>query len=229
MLIETPLLILLGFFLGSRSSSQTREPEKKQEQPTYQPQTPQQGKNRWPRTIPQDKNPRPITRTWQKEQGGADEWRKRTLRALLDWMKSEAGDFDIDTEWPQLEDIARSVLAHWDMEAASGLAEYNYNVAGIMARDGNDARFLSKDAQDNKPAAFGAYDSLSQSVADYFGVLALPRYAAALKLLLTSPKSDAWIRALRAGGYYGSPEDVVAKGWADRRALIEKATAGMQA
>ena len=144
----------------------------------------------------------------------------------LKWLRSPAARLTAPELALALE-IATSVLSHWDMEAASGTAEYNWNAGGIGARPG-DRYFASKDAQSVPPSsmAFGAYDDLPGFISDYFGVLALPRYAEALSLLMASPKSDGWIRALRKGGYYSADAEVVAAGWAARRALIVKLTGG---
>ncbi len=226
---EAPAIVLILSLLGKAARAVAPStpapgpaPQKDQGAPPAPPAT---GAERWPRTVPKG-GARPITRTWPATMGGADAWRKDRMAQVLAWLRGPAKL--TAAELQNARDIALAVMAHWDMEAASGVAEYNFNAGGIGARPG-DAYFASKDAQSQPPKemAFTAYDNFPQFIADYFGVLALPRYAEALNLLLTNPGATAWIRALRKGGYYGADENVVAQGWDARRTLVAKATVGM--
>lgn len=221
---EAIAIVWLLSLMGKSAGAQPQGPAP-QAQPQGQPQPQAQAGERWPRTVPKGGEV-PITRTWPAAAGGADAWRKDRFARVLAWLKGPAGLSP--AELANARDIALAVMAHWDLEAASGAAEYNWNAGGIGARPG-DRYFASKDAQSQPPKsmAFTAYDGFEQFVADYFGVLALSRYTEARNLLLTSPGSTAWIRALRKGGYYGADENVVAQAWDARRQLVAKATVGM--
>lgn len=225
---EAPAIVWLLSLLGRAAAPPASPPPATPPQVTPKEEgkpSPPTGESRWPRTVPKG-GATPITRTWPAAAGGADAWRVDRYKQLVSWLRTSAGLSP--AELANARDIAIAVLAHWDMEAASGVAEYNWNAGGIGARPG-DKYFASKDAQSQPPKemAFCAYDTFPQFIADYFGVLALVRYKKALNLLLTSPQASAWIRALREGGYYGADENVVAKGWDARRGLIVKAIVGL--
>lgn len=224
---EAPALVLILRWLLS-SGAQAQAPQAAPEKAAPEKAAPEPqgaGENRWPRTVPKGGEV-PITRTWPAASGGADAWRRARYASLVAWLRGPAKLSPAELE--QARDIAISALAHWDLEAASGTAEYNGNAGGIGARPG-DRYFASKDAQSTPPKAmaFAAYDDPTQFQRDYFGVLALSRYADALRLLLTDPRSTAWIRALRKGGYYGADENVVAKAYDARRLLVVKALVGV--
>lgn len=227
---EAPLIVfMLAMFGKALGRAPAAPPPAPKDQGGGQaappPAPPATGAERWPRTVPKG-GATPITRTWPATMGGADAWRLDRFKQALAWLRGPAGLNA--AELANARDVAIAVMGHWDLEAASGVAEYNFNAGGIGARPG-DKYFASKDAQSQPPKemAFTAYDNFPQFIADYFGVLALPRYAEALKLLLTSPQASAWIRALRKGGYYGADENVVAQAWDARRMLVAKAVVGV--
>jgi hypothetical protein len=160
----------------------------------------------WPRTAPSgDQVPTQHT-------GGTDpaEWRRdRFARAkaflesdqsldvlthLVETGAVERGDFAID-------DIALAVVTHWDIETASGQHEYNGNVGNITALPGQQY-FSARDEGAGKEVAFVAYDTFDQAVADYFGVISLPRYRDALIPLLMTPELPDWFSELGWAGYY---------------------------
>lgn len=181
--------------------------------------------NAWPRAVPKG-SAKQI-----KPTGGSDPiaWRKSRYQAAVDFLSTddrsvealtrlveegtvEHGDFAIN-------EIALSVLTHWDIETASGAHEYNFNVGGVAALPGQQY-FQSTDVQSQKPMAFCAYDELVQAIADYFGVLSYERYADALVALLMLPADPGWFSELGWAGYYGMDPVQAEALWLQRRAMV---------
>jgi hypothetical protein len=181
----------------------------------------------WPRTVP-DGGEKKIQQT-----GGTDPiaWRRNhydackrflseddrsvaALTSLVETGRVEKSEFAIDA-------IALSVVAHWDIETASGLHEYNWNVGGAFALPGQQY-FLSTDVQSKPPkkVAFCAYDGEEEGIADYFGVLSYERYASALAALLMLPTDPGWFSELGWAGYYGMDPVAAEKVWSERRAMV---------
>lgn len=179
----------------------------------------------WPRAVPAGREVK------IKQTGGEDPiaWRRsrfeaakkflseddrsiEALTAVVEHGVVEHGDFAIDA-------IALSALAHWDIETAGGVHEYNWNVGGVLAVPGQQY-FASLDVQSNKPVAFCAYDSLEQGIADYFGVISVERYTSALAALLMLPADPGWFSELGWAGYYGMDPVQAEKLWAERRAMV---------
>jgi hypothetical protein len=120
-------------------------------------------------------------------------------------------------------DVAMSAVAHWDVETAGGAHEYNYNVGGINASQGQQY-FKSTDVgSPTVPVAFCAYNTIEEGIADYFAVLSISRFAGCLEKLLTDPTSDDWIRCLGSAGYYDSKNtNTMASAWKTRRDALSK-------
>lgn len=115
-------------------------------------------------------------------------------------------------------EMTLSALSHWDIEAAKGASEFNYNLAGITARDG-DQYFASTDQGSGKAANFAAYDNADQGVGDYWALLNA-QYPDCLKMLHDAPTSDTWIRCLGQKGYYAVANvETMASGVLARRKL----------
>lgn len=127
-------------------------------------------------------------------------------------------------------EMSLSALAHWAIETGAGdvttagTHEYNYNVGGIHARDG-DSYFESTDA--GVKAKFAAYDSADDGVGDYWALLAAD-YSSCLKQLKDAPSSDAWIRCLGQKGYYGGSVETMASGWKARRDAYATSIHGLE-
>ena len=184
----------------------------------------------WPRAVPKGGevaikdtgNPNP------------DAWRLSRYQAALDFLANDDRSinamtmlFDhhvIEKGDITANEVALSVVAHWDIECASGANEYNFNVGGIAAVPGQQ-HFISTDVQSKPPKkmAFCAYDSLQEGIADYFGVLSYERYVSALAPLLMLPTDPEWFSELGFAGYYGGDPVKAAALLSDRRALVAAA------
>jgi hypothetical protein len=166
-----------------------------------------------------------------KQTGGKDPiaWRKQIYEAAKDFLANDDRSINsmthlVETHAVQEETfdvnmIALAVVAHWDIETAMGVHEYNFNVGGIPALPGSQY-FIAIDAETKKKAAFCAYSSELDGIADYFGVLSYKRYAAALTALLMMPTDPGWFYELGMAGYYGMDPTQAEKAWSDRRAAI---------
>jgi len=222
--IEAPAIVILAWLLGldaGRGGPKAKPREKGEPEPVE----PIEDIGAWPRAVP-DGGERAI-----KQTGGPDPiaWRRsryeaakkflseddRSINALTMLFESgevEKGEYAIDA-------IALSVVAHWDIETAAGVHEYNFNVGGVLALPGQQF-FASTDVQSGKPVGFCAYDTLEEGIADYFGVLSYERFASALVALLMLPTDPGWFSELGWAGYYGM-DPVQAEGlWAQRRAMV---------
>ncbi len=162
----------------------------------------------WPRAVPKG-GERPIKNT-----GGPTvaDWRRSRFQACIDFLMNDDRSLDaitnlsahnvITTEQFSMDGIALSAVAHWDIETASGTAEFNFNVGGVAAVPGQQF-FLASDVGDpTSKVAFCAYDSLQEGIADYFGVLSYDRFVHALAPLLVMPTDPAWFGELGQAGYY---------------------------
>jgi hypothetical protein len=163
----------------------------------------------WPRAVPKGgevavKNTgTPDPAAWRKSRYDAcldfltnDDRSINAMTMLFDQHVIERGDIGIDG-------VALSVVAHWDIETASGAHEYNFNVGGVLAVPGQQ-HFVSTDVGDpTTRVAFCAYNSLQEGIADYFGVLSYERYVRALAPLLMLPTDPGWFSELGWAGYYG--------------------------
>ena len=223
-MIEAPAILLFSWLLGLGGPA--RAPSRKNGNGGGKPDVeklPDIGA--WPRAVPDGGE------VGIKQTGGTDiiAWRKSRLKAARDFLANddrsiaaltklvedgavEHGDFAID-------EIALSVVTHWDIECASGPSEFNFNVGGIAALPGQQY-FLSKDVQSGKDAAFCAYPSLVEGIADYFGFLSYERYASALTALLMLPSDPGWFSELGWAGYYGMDPVAAEKLWSERRAIV---------
>lgn len=179
--------------------------------------------NAWPRSVAKGGEV-PVENTGDLS---VIEWRRATFRAAVSFLSTddrsvnaltnlvadgivEHGDFNIN-------DIALSVLTHWDIETASGQHEYNYNVGGIHALQGQQY-FMSTDA--GKKTTFCAYDSLTQGIADYFGFLSYKQYQSGLVALLMLPGDSNWIAEIGWAGYYGMDPVEMEQIYVARRAMV---------
>lgn len=208
-MIEAPAILLFAWLFGSGARSK-RGPFLKEKQPEdleeILEEIPHIGA--WPRAVPKGGE------VAVKQTGGSDPiaWRRLRFRALRAFLSEddrsiaaltnlveagtvEHGDFAID-------EIALSVVAHWDIETAGGLHEYNHNLGGVLALPGQQF-FKSLDVQSNKPVAFCAYDDLTEGIADYFGCLSYERYASGLVPLLMLPTDPTWFSEIGWAGWYG--------------------------
>jgi len=185
----------------------------------------------WPRAVPKGGEV-PIKNT-----GGPnpDDWRRSRFKACIDFLMQDDRSLAAFTslfEHHVIEDgdigmdgIALSVVAHWDLETASGTAEYNFNVGGVLAVPGQQ-HFISTDVGDpNTKVAFCAYNSLQEGIADYFGVLAYERYVHALAPLIMVPTDPAWFGELGRAGYFGM-DPMQAEGVLAARRLLVAADVG---
>jgi hypothetical protein len=127
-------------------------------------------------------------------------------------------------------EMSLSALGHWAIETGSGdittagSHEYNFNVGGIHARDG-DAYFDSVDA--GVKTKFASYDSAEDGIGDYWALLA-SQYSSCLKQLKDAPSSDAWIRCIGQKGYYAAANiETMASGWKIRRAAYATSIHGI--
>jgi len=180
----------------------------------------------WPRAVPKGgtvaikDTGNPDPKAWRKSRFDAcidflmqDDRSLNAMTSLFEHHVIEKGDIGIDG-------VALSVVAHWDIETASGANEYNYNVGGIAAVPGQQ-HFLAPDVGNpNKKVAFCAYNSLQEGIADYFGVLSYERYVRALAPLLMLPSDPEWFSELGWGGYYGGDPVQGAVLLAGRRQLV---------
>lgn len=120
----------------------------------------------------------------------------RSINAITT-LSSQLGDLQISAD-----SVALSVVAHWDIETAGGVSEFNFNVGGIAAVPGQQ-HFVSTDVGDpNTKVAFCSYPDLVSGIADYFGVISYTRYVKALASLLLHPMDPSWFGELGEAGYY---------------------------
>jgi len=180
----------------------------------------------WPRAVPKGGEV-PIKLTGIAPPAA---WRKSRFDAVIDFLMNDPRSLDAMTSLFEhhviekgdigIDGIALSVVAHWDIETASGTAEWNYNVGGVLAVPGQQ-HFVSTDVGDpGAKVAFCAYNSLQEGIADYFGVLSYERYVRALAPLLMLPTDPTWFSELGWAGYYGM-DPVQAEGViAARRQLV---------
>lgn len=220
-MIEAPAILLfwLLFGRGSRGSPPKRNGD-------IAPAGEQYDEGAWPRAVPKGGE------VAIKDTGGPspDVWRKQRFDACIDFLMQDDRSLNAITSLFEqhiiehgeigIDGIALSVVAHWDIETASGSAEYNFNVGGIAAVPGQQY-FVSTDVGDpNTKRAFCAYNSLQEGIADYFGVLSYERYLRALVPLLMLPSDPGWFSELGWAGYYGA-DPVAAEGMiAARRQLV---------
>lgn len=185
----------------------------------------------WPRAVPEGGE------IAMKLTGGNDPvaWRKSRLQAARIFLSTDDRSINAMTKLVEdgavehsdfaIDEIALSVVTHWDIETAKGSAEFNFNVGGVLAVPGQQY-FRSKDVQSGKDVAFCAYDDLTEGIADYFGVLSYQRYASALTALLMLPTDPGWFSELGWAGYYGMDPVAAEKLWSDRRAEVAADTKG---
>jgi len=223
--IEAPAAVLLWLlFDGAKGNGKRpapRTPAGEKETPVEK--LPDVGA--WPRAVPKGGE------VSIKQTGGQDivAWRRLRYRAAVDFLSLDDRSINAMTELVDqgrveksefdVNDIALSVVAHWDIETASGTKEFNYNVGGIFALP-KDQYFKSLDVQSNKPVAFCAYNSLVEGIADYFGFLSYERYASALAALLMLPTDSNWFSELGWAGYYGMDPVRAAQILDERRAMV---------
>jgi hypothetical protein len=221
-MIEAPAALLLWFLFGSRGRS-TSPPNGRG---GVVPAGEVYPEGVWPRAVPKGGE------VAIKLTGGPDPaaWRQSRYQACVDFLMQDDRSLDamtllfeqqiIERGDVAIDGVALSVVAHWDIETASGAHEYNFNVGGIAAVPGQQ-HFISTDVGDPKTkVAFCAYDSLQEGIADYFGVLSYDRYVRALAPLLMLPSDPEWFSELGWGGYYGMDPVQAAAVLAARRTLI---------
>lgn len=142
----------------------------------------------------------------------AQDWARQRFQTSMDYLKG-IGVSDADATAMSL-----SALAHWSIETGTGdvttagANEFNYNVGGIHARDG-DQYFDSTDQ--GKPQKFAAYDTPAQGVGDYWALLA-SEYSDCLKMLKDKPTDAGWFKCLGQKGYYGGDPATMADAWTKR-------------
>ena len=222
------IALAILWFLG-RGEKDRVSPRPRPERPELEIEPPEDIPhiNAWPRAVPKG-GERGIKLTgganpiaWRQSRYAAakaflstDDRSIEAMTRLVEQSIVEHGNFAID-------DIALSVVTHWDIETASGQHEYNFNVGGIAALP-SQAYFLSMDVASNPPRkqAFCAYDDLTQGIADYFGVLSYQRYQNALVWLLMSPTLPDWFRELGYAGYFGMDPEAAANAFSARRAMV---------
>jgi hypothetical protein len=221
--IDAPVWLALAWWLG-RGDAKRETPE------TPGPRTLPEPKGlvsiAWPRAVGSG-GARPLWFTGFKNDVIA--WRQSRFAAAKDFLSSDDRSIDAMTKLVEdgtvehgdfaIDQIALSVVAHWDIECASGAAEYNYNVGGVAALPGQ-SYFPSTDVQSKKPMAFCAYDDLTQGIADYFGVLSYERYASGLVALLMLPTDPTWFSELGWAGYYGMDPVKAEQVLTERRAMV---------
>jgi len=231
-MIEAPAVLVFAWLLGLGERGRGGERPPKRGGVLPEPVEPVADIGAWPRAVPKG-GERSVEQT-----GGTDPiaWRRLRFRAaraflseddrsiealttLVETNTVEHGDFAID-------EISKSVVAHWDIETAGGLHEYNSNLGGVLALPGQQY-FRSLDVQSQKPVAFCAYDNLVQGVADYFGVLSYERYSSALVALLMLPTDPTWFSELGWAGYYGMDPVQAEQLWTDRRAVVSVDVEGL--
>jgi hypothetical protein len=168
--------------------------------------------------------------TGMKQTGGKDiiGWRRERYSTCIDFLLQDDRSINAFTNLVDsgrversefnLDEIALSVLAHWDIETASGTSEFNFNVGGVFATP-KQKHFVSLDVGSNKKVAFCAYDSAKEGIADYFGVLSYERFASALVSLLMLPTDPEWFGELGWAKYYGMDPVRAMQVLTDRRAL----------
>lgn len=224
-MIEAPAMLLLWLLLG-RGRGTPPNGGRGDGRGDVVPAGEEYDEGAWPRAVPKGGE------VAIKDTGNPDvsAWRVSRYKACIDFLAEddrsinamtmlfdqhviEKGDIGVN-------DVALSVVAHWDIECASGANEYNFNVGGIAAVPGQQ-HFVSTDVGDPKTkVAFCAYDSLQEGIADYFGVLSYERYVRALAPLLMLPSDPTWFSELGWGGYYGGDPVKSERIFSDRRALV---------
>lgn len=232
-MIEAPAALLFWALFGGRGGASS-PPKKKGNgggRGDVAPAGEEYDEGVWPRAVPKGGE------VSIKMTGGPtpDAWRQSRYKACIDFLMQddrslnamtslfehhviEKGDIGIDG-------VALSVVAHWDIETASGTAEYNFNVGGVLAVPGQQ-HFVSTDVGDpNTKVAFCAYNSLQEGIADYFGVLSYARYVRALAPLLMLPTDPGWFSELGWAGYYGM-DPVQAEGVLAARRMLVAADVG---
>jgi hypothetical protein len=156
-------------------------------------------------------------------EASSDTWAKNRFETSVTYLKS----IGVDDQTARKMSLAG--LAHWAIETGSGdlttagSHEYNWNVGGIHARDG-EQYFESTDA--GVKTKFAAYDTQEDGIADYWALLASD-YSSCLKQMKDDPTSDAWIRCLGQKGYYGGSVETMASGWKIRRDELAKGSTGI--
>jgi hypothetical protein len=223
--IEAPAILLFAWLLGLGERGEKRPPPGVRPPPGKPEVEELPDIGAWPRAVPKN-GEKPI-----KQTGGNDPlaWRLSRYAATIDFLSNDDRSIDALTSLVEsssvehgnfaVNEIAISVVAHWDIETASGTHEYNSNVGGVLAVPGQQY-FRSLDVGSNKPVAFCAYDSMVEGIADYFGVLSYERYASALVALLMLPSDPGWFSELGWAGYYGMDPVQAEQIWVQRRAIV---------
>lgn len=233
-MIEAPAAVLLWLLLGG-GRGRGSPPNNGGGRGDVVPAGEEYDEGVWPRAVPKGGevaikdtgNPDPTA--WRVSRFQAcidflmqDDRSVNAMTALFESRVIERGDIGIDG-------VALSVVAHWDIECASGANEYNFNLGGIGAVPGQQY-FVSTDVQSKPPrkTAFCAYNSLQEGIADYFGVLSYERYVRALAPLLMLPSDPEWFSELGWGGWYGGDPVQAAVLLSARRALVAAAVGSNQ-
>lgn len=109
-----------------------------------------------------------------------------------------------------VDDVATALLAQWARETNKGRAEFNFNLGGWSARDGDDFHT----ATDGPASGFSwtAYPDLPTAIEDQVKRLAVG-FPSAWATLLADPRSSAWIGELKRGGYFILDPEAYAQEW----------------
>lgn len=230
-MIEAPAILLFAWLFGGRNGDSSRPGNDLPKRGDVPPAGEQYKEGAFPRAVPKGGE------VAIKNTGGPDpdSWRKSRYQACIDFLMQDDralqgittlfGEHVIERGDIGIDGVALSVVAHWDIETASGTSEFNFNVGGVLAVPGQQ-HFVSADVGDpNTKVAFCAYDSLQEGIADYFGVLSYDRYLRALAPLLMLPTDPTWFSELGWAGYYGM-DPVQAEGVLTARRLLVAADVG---
>ena len=222
-MIEAPAIMLFAWLLGLGAGRGNGK--KNGRKPIVDPIDYAEGV--WSRAVPSGGEV-PIHNTGGLDPAG---WRMSRWNAIVKFLMEDDRSLNamtslvehgvIEHENFAIDSIALSVLTHFDIETASGVHEYNFNVGGVLAVPGQQ-HFVSVDPQNDPTArvAFCAYDDLQQGIADYFGVLSYERYVKALAPLLMLPTDPGWFGELGWAGYYGMDPVQAEQMFAARRVLV---------